>query len=106
MYPLIELWMTSDQTQQWICEEYNIKPHTFNYWRSKYRKENEEPIISKKDASGFVPIKVGGERQSPCAYGFIQSGSSQSSTYSSLSSLVLLPQISPQGSVRVMGLKG
>ena len=68
MYPLIELWMHSDRTQQSICEEYSIKPHTFNYWRSKYHKENEASKISKEDTPGFVPIKVGEQTQDSAPY--------------------------------------
>ena len=68
MYPLIELWMHSGRTQQSICEEYNIKPHTFNYWRSKYRKENEASKISEEDTPYFVPIKVDAQTQDCLSY--------------------------------------
>ncbi len=57
MYPLIELWLTSDRTQGSICEEYDIKPHTFSYWRSKYEKEMSGKAEAKSEKS-FIPIQV------------------------------------------------
>lgn len=58
MYPLIELWLHTDRSQRSICEEYQIKPHTFSYWRSKYQKEKDrEP----KAPSAFIPIEVNEE---------------------------------------------
>ena len=64
MYPLIELWLSCDRTQQSICQEYDIKPHTFNYWRHKYRREKEE-LSQEQETSSFLPIEVNqqGDRQ-------------------------------------------
>ena len=58
MYSLVELWLGTDRTQRSICEEHQIKAHTFNYWRSKYEKEKEN---REKTGSGFVPIQVNNE---------------------------------------------
>ena len=55
MFPLVELWLSSDRTQRSICEEYQIKAHTFNYWRNKYQKEKGK---KEKAASGFIPLEV------------------------------------------------
>ncbi len=57
MYPLIELWLHSDRSQRSICEEYDIKPHTFSYWRSKYEKEKSGKAEAKSERS-FIPIQV------------------------------------------------
>ena len=57
MYPLIELWLTSDRTQGSICEEYEIKPHTFSYWRSKYKKEMSAKTEAKSEKR-FIPIQM------------------------------------------------
>lgn len=58
MYSLVELWLHTDRTQRSICEEHQIKPHTFNYWRSKYGKEKGK---SEKAESGFVSLQVNNE---------------------------------------------
>ena len=57
MYPLIELWLTSERTQGSICEEYDIKPPTFSYWRSKYEKEMSAKTEGKPKKS-FIPIQL------------------------------------------------
>ena len=65
MYPLVELWLSSDRTQRSICEEYQIKAHTFNYWRSKYQKEKRK---KEKPASGFIPLEVNNEAEHSRSY--------------------------------------
>ncbi len=67
MYPLIELWLSSDSTQRSICEEYEIKPHTFSYWRNKYEKEVADNL-EEHTANSFVPIEVKGDEPKENGY--------------------------------------
>ncbi len=67
MYPLIELWLSSDRTQRSICEDYQIKPHTFSYWRNKYEKEVADN--SEEDtANSLVPVEVKGDESKESGY--------------------------------------
>jgi transposase-like protein len=54
MYPLIRRYEQSDQSRAEFCKEENIKPHVFQYWLGKYRKENNVSQAS----SSFVALQV------------------------------------------------
>lgn len=54
MFPLVELWQTSGQTQKEFCQEQGLKAHVFTYWLAKYRKQQTGEEVP----SGFVPIAI------------------------------------------------
>ena len=73
MYPLIELWLESDRSQRSICEEHDIKPHVFSYWRSKYDRENglANKLVSgdeKDRSSKFISLEVASSAESLAPY--------------------------------------
>jgi len=40
MYPLVELYLASEQTQKAFCAEHGLPVTKLNYWLAKYRKQN------------------------------------------------------------------
>lgn len=46
MYPLIERWKESGQTQRKFCESHAIKPSTFIYWLKRYEEREVIPAVS------------------------------------------------------------
>ena len=62
MFPLVELWQTSVQTQKEFCQEQGIKPHVFTYWVGKYKKQR----AGSEETRGFVPIAI--EEQGSAGY--------------------------------------
>ena len=56
MYPLIEAYEQSGQTQKSFCAAHHIKLATFIYWLQKYR---EAKISKPKGGNAFVALKVG-----------------------------------------------
>ncbi len=43
MYPIVESYLVSDQTQDTFCTEAGISVAVLNYWLKKYRTEQGEP---------------------------------------------------------------
>lgn len=43
MYPVVEAYLSSDQTQDSFCSEAGISTAVLNYWLKKYRNEQGEP---------------------------------------------------------------
>ena len=73
MYPLVELWLDSDRSQRSICEEHEIKPHVFSYWRNKYEKETRranklQSDEAKDQSSKFISLEVAAEPESLQSY--------------------------------------
>ena len=49
MFPLIEEWASSGQTQQGFCKSRGLFQSVFNYWRKKYLDaQNSEPTPFKE----------------------------------------------------------
>jgi hypothetical protein len=55
MYPLIEEWQQSGQSQKHFCEQKHLSKSVFVYWLKKYRKQQDSP-------SGFAAVEVTGQR--------------------------------------------
>ncbi len=55
MYPLIEQYLSSGQSQSDFCVFHQIKVCTFHYWLGKYRSESRD---GSHPSSGFVPLQV------------------------------------------------
>lgn len=55
MYPLIETYLSSGQSQRDFCNLHQIKVCTFHYWLGKYRRDHLSDGVS---ASGFVALEV------------------------------------------------
>ena len=54
MYPLVEQWLESGETQLTFCDSHNLTISTFSYWVRKYRKQNR---VSEAGGS-FVPLSI------------------------------------------------
>lgn len=54
MFPLIRKFEQSTKTRAEFCREMDIKPHVFQYWLGKYRKENK----GLEAPSSFVSLQV------------------------------------------------
>lgn len=52
MYPILDKYHRGDQNRTQICTEFNIAPHTFNYWLTKYRKDRH------RLESNFIDVAV------------------------------------------------
>lgn len=55
MYPLIEEWQQSGQSQKQFCEQKQLPKSVFIYWLQKYRKQQDS-------LSGFAAVEVTGQR--------------------------------------------
>lgn len=55
MFPLVEEWQDSGQTQKAFCAEQDISVSVFAYWLRRYRDQDTTP---QAQASGFVPIRM------------------------------------------------
>ena len=51
-FDLIEQWHDSAMAKKDFCSLHNVKPATFQYWISKYKRANQ------KVAGGFVPLQA------------------------------------------------
>lgn len=54
MFPLVEQWQQSGQSQKQFSQENNIRYHTFTYWIKRYRQ-------NQYNQNGFIPIDLSGE---------------------------------------------
>ncbi len=55
MYPLIESYLESGQSQLQFCKEQTLKPHLLNYWLQRYRADKQE---SQSPAAGFSKLNI------------------------------------------------
>jgi transposase len=53
MFPVIERWQESTQSQHKFCKEQNLSISTFQYWLKKYRKQSEDVEIRKQAESNI-----------------------------------------------------
>ena len=58
MYPLVEQWQASGQSQQQFSQAHGLSPHILQYWASKYRREtgDGESTIARAVSTDFVPL--------------------------------------------------
>ena len=55
MFPLVEAWQSSKQTQKAFCAEHNISVSMLAYWLRRYR----HPHTGLSSGSGdFVPVRL------------------------------------------------
>lgn len=65
MFSLIEIWISSGQSQKAFCQEKNLAYSKFHYWRKKYveyqsRPSSEEPFMAVTiKESGVEPLRTG-----------------------------------------------
>ena len=52
MYPLVEEYLSSQESMSKFCEAKKIKTHVLNYWLQKYNKKEASPL------SIFQPIEI------------------------------------------------
>ncbi len=55
MYPLIESYMESDQSQAQFCKEQGLKPHLLIYWLQKYKADEQQSASSE---TGFAKLNI------------------------------------------------
>jgi len=55
MFPLIESWESSEQSQQAFCKAHSLPIAVFGYWLRRYREEKRRPA---KKVQGFVSIEM------------------------------------------------
>lgn len=55
MFPLVEEWQDSGQTQKAFCAEQDISVSVFAYWLRRYRDRGDTQELPE---SGFVPIRM------------------------------------------------
>lgn len=55
MFPLVEAWQSSGQTQKVFCAEHNIPASVLAYWLRRYRDHHTE--LSDESGS-FVPLHL------------------------------------------------
>ena len=55
MYPLIEQYLSSGQSQADFCRLHQLKVCTFQYWLGKYRRADRSVEVP---SSGFVSLEV------------------------------------------------
>ena len=60
MFPIVEQWQQSCQTQKEFCHVHGLRISTFTYWVRKYREWNAEPPEGQK----FMALSVGSSRAS------------------------------------------
>ena len=59
MYPVVEAYLSSDQTQDSFCSEAGISVAVLNYWLKKYR--SEPGRTASVVCSGYAPTSSGGQ---------------------------------------------
>jgi transposase-like protein len=55
MYPLIESYLESGQSQAQFCKEQNLKPHLLIYWLQRYKADKEG---SASPEAGFSKLNI------------------------------------------------
>jgi len=71
MFPMMEMYEDSGLTQKQFCSQMGLMPHTFNYWRNKYRKTKKSDFTKEAKAE-FVELKVALPPQSPSPHRLIR----------------------------------
>lgn len=66
MYPLVESWLESNQSQKAFCDQRGIKLHLLSYWARKYEQEKKEE--SSTQASALIPIQIQSNGAATCPY--------------------------------------
>lgn len=56
MYPIVETWLQSGQSQKQFCEEQGIKMHLLNYWVRHYRDQRD--VESSSPVQEFIPVDL------------------------------------------------
>jgi len=54
MYPLVKEYLSSDISQREFCQGRKIKVHTFQYWLSKYKRDQ----IKQNQEDKFISLEV------------------------------------------------
>ena len=60
----LESWRKSGLTQKQWCEQNNVRQPQFWYWKKKLQETHNEPETN-KPASGFVPVALAPELNTP-----------------------------------------
>ena len=55
MFPLVESWQSSGQTQKVFCTEHGISVSVLAYWQRRYRDHHAE---ESNEIDGFVPVHM------------------------------------------------
>lgn len=55
MYPLIESYLASGQSQLQFCKEQNLKLHLLTYWLQRYRADKQE---NQSPSAGFSRLNI------------------------------------------------
>lgn len=55
MYPLVESYLESGQSQAQFCKEQGLKPHLLIYWLQKYRADKKQ---STTPEVGFAKLNI------------------------------------------------
>ena len=55
MFPLVEQWQSSGQTQKAFCGEHDISVSVFAYWLRRYRDQQDSLDAGQ---AGFVPVRM------------------------------------------------
>lgn len=55
MFPLVEEYLSSDKTQVDFCGSHGIKVHNFQYWLSRYKREQTE---GQNENHKFIPVRI------------------------------------------------
>lgn len=63
MFPLIEQWQSSGQTQKAFCAAHDISVPVLAYWLRRYR-DHHANLSDESD--GFVPVRVAAPRSPEC----------------------------------------
>jgi hypothetical protein len=59
MFPLIEEFLVSGNTQKRFCQQQDIRLSTFQWWLHQYRKVNNIPARKTKPATNkFIPVSL------------------------------------------------
>lgn len=55
MFPLVEAWQNSEQTQKAFCAAHDVSVSVLSYWLRRYRDHRAEEC---NESSGFVPVHI------------------------------------------------
>jgi hypothetical protein len=60
MFPIVEAWLQSGQTQEEFSKAYDMSKHVLSYWVCRYRKADslQEEKKSRADPPSFVQVKT------------------------------------------------
>ncbi|WKN41682.1 IS66 family insertion sequence element accessory protein TnpA [Tunicatimonas pelagia] len=55
MFPVVEAWQSSGQTQKAFCAAHNISVSVLAYWLRRYR---DHHVDESDESVGFVPVRM------------------------------------------------